>query len=172
MTQNQNEILDDVSFNKPTVPTFLKVLTVLTFIGCALVIIGSIWTFATAKKNYDNMEQTLAQVNKPSTPAFARKMMGSPEEFRAMTTISYQKRVPIMLTGLIGGILCLLGAIQMRSLKKQGFTVYTVGELMGLVTAPILYGATILKSGMYIFSAVVAIAFIIMYALNRKYMIN
>ncbi len=158
-------------FNKPTLPSFLNVLTILTFIGSGLQIIMGIWGFMNAKKSYDTKDQVLAQMNDPSVPAFARKMIGNPEEFLMTLTKSYENRIPILLVTLLGAALCIWGALQMRGLKKQGFLIYTVGQIIGLLASIIFIGTFIVKGTTFMIGAAFVVLFVGMYAANRKHLV-
>ena len=100
--------------------------------------------------------------------------------------------------GLSGSALCLFGAIQMWGLKKQGFMLYVVGSVIGVVisivsamttTAAVSVGREMSDeyadvanafggavnaaawSGM-IFGLVITVAFVLMYNANRKHLVN
>lgn len=163
--------LDYDEFNKPTLPSFLNVLTILTFIGSAIQIIGSIWTFISAKSSYEKKDQIIEQMNNPGAPGFVKKMMGNPQEFLTTMTKSYENRIPILILSLLAAGLCIWGALQMRELKKQGFMVYTVGQLIGLLSSLFFIGFFMIKGYAFMFGAAIVILFIGMYAANRKYLV-
>jgi len=95
----------------------------------------------------------------------------------------------VQLIGLGACALCLTGAIQMWSLKKQGFTLYVVGSLLGIAGSLISYmsvsaalsafdrvgGANVFQ-GAAITGIVIGIAinlgFVAMYNANKKYLVN
>jgi len=82
------------------------------------------------------------------------------------------------LISLVCQALCLIGVIMMWKLKKTGFFLYLVGEIVPSIYSLIVYGgaaASIPFLGdavlmIYILSFGFPIAFIIMYALNLKHM--
>lgn len=158
-------------FNKPALPSFLNVLTILTFIGSALQILGAGWTFFSVKSSYEQKDKLVEQMNTPGVPNFAKKMMGDPQEFIMTITKSYENRIPILLVTLVAAALCIWGAIQMRALKKQGFMVYTAGQIIGLLASLIFVGFFMAKGFAFMFGVAIVILFVGMYAANRKHLI-
>jgi len=80
-------------------------------------------------------------------------------------------------------ILCLIGSIQMWNMKKTGFYIYTVGELLPLVLSYVVFAdavkaaATLGGKGVAsamavggIIGALFPIAFVVMYFVNTKEM--
>src|SRR5258708_25316115 len=105
-------------------PDMLNVLTILTFIGCGLGTISSIYGFANARTSYDRMVQVQGKLD--DAPALVKKFMGP--EMLEMARKSLENRTPILLLTLVAYGLCLYGAIQMRSRKKAGFSIYVIEE--------------------------------------------
>ena len=158
---------DDV----PKAPMGLKVLTVLTFIGSALQLFGSIYNYVNAQKSYEGMDKLIEQINSDSMPSWAKAMVGDPAHLVEMITKSYQNRVPIVLLSVVAVALCVMGAIQMRKLKKQGFLFYTIGELLPFLTQFILIGAFSFSGMFFIIGTCISLFFILMYFLYRKNMV-
>src|ERR1700712_3105124 len=123
---------------KPKIPSGLNVLNILTFLGCALVLIFGVLSFVNGKANLDKMEETINSPNYDSMPAMAKKFMNP--EMLEMTRKGYENRVPILAIGLIGIGLCFYGALQMRQLKKQGYYLYLVGEILPIIPSVIFLG--------------------------------
>ncbi|HMK05580.1 MAG TPA: hypothetical protein VK489_15370 [Ferruginibacter sp.] len=171
MNQENADVLNYDNHNKPKLPSGLNVLTILTFIGCVLQLLGAFWNFFNAKKSYDEMDKVIEQMNSDSMPAWARSMMGSPEHFREMITKSYENRIPIVLLALIAVALCFFGALQMRKLKKQGFTFYTIGELLPFLSQVLFIGAFSMTGFVFYFFVCISILFIFMYAMQRKHLV-
>ena len=157
---------------KPKLPTGLNVLTILSFIGCAFQLLGSLWSFFTAKKSYDGLDKLTEQMNSENMPGWVKSMMGDPEKMVKMITKAYENRIPIVLLSLVAVALCFYGVMQMRKLKKQGFTLYTIGELLPFLTQ-ILFIGTFALSGFAMYFAVgIAALFILLYFTQRKYLVN
>ena len=130
-------------------PQFLTVLCILTFIGSGLGVLGSL----------------LSLVGVGMLGSFV--ITGG-----AIWTF----------LGLCSSGLCLFGAIQMWGLKKQGFLLYLIGTglavLSSIITTVALSdlvsyaGGSGTVWGGFIFGLAINIAFVIMYNLNRKFLIH
>lgn len=167
MNQDTNKnVLDFAEGTKPELPSGINVLTILTFIGCALAFISSIWSFITAEKSYRTIVE--AQDKLATAPGWAKRFMGP--EMVEMARKTMENRVPILILSIVGVVLCFVGAMQMRKLKKQGYILWLVGEVLPI-------GASIFFIGMGFFTGFALIgilfpvAFIILYTFQRKYLI-
>ena len=166
---------DVLNFNEnltPKLPTGLNVLTILTFIGCTLQLVASLWSFFTAKKSYDGLDKLTEQMNSENMPGWVKSMMGDPEKMVKMITKAYENRIPIVLLSLVAIALSLYGAMQMRKFKKQGFTLYTIGELLPFLTQVLFIGAFALSGFAMYFGIGIAVLFILLYFMQRKYLMN
>jgi hypothetical protein len=161
-----NDALDFTGEEKPRLPTGLNVLTILTFVGCALGLFGGFWQFFTAEKSYREMVKL--QDKMEEMPAMVKKMMGPDALENARKTM--ENRVPILLLTLVGVGLCLYGAIEMRKLKKQGFMLWVAGEFLPIIGAFIFIGAGMF-SGFALFALLFPLVFLILYAVNKKHLI-
>lgn len=134
-------------------PTFLSVLCIFTWLGSGFVIIQSIFMVI--------IFQGLATSSN-------RFLSSSSNEFGWMF-YSY-------LSSFICAIGCIVGAILMWKLKRMGFFIYLISELIPiLLTAFIWLGLSsssfIGSSILWIFiSSLIPIAFIVMYSLNLKHL--
>lgn len=79
--------------------------------------------------------------------------------------------VPIMVTGVIGIILCFLGALMMRKLKKDGYWLYVAGQLIPFIAGFILMGTAQYNSVGSFLVPVIVLAFIVMYTSQKKYLV-
>jgi hypothetical protein len=166
---------DNQHFNesiKPKLPSGLNVLTILTFIGCALQLLGSLWGFFNAKKNYEGLDKLTEQMSSENMPGWVKSMMGDPENMIKTITRSYENRIPIVLLSLAATALCFYGALQMRKLKKQGFPLYTIGELLPFLTQFLFIGAFALTGFAMYFGTAIALLFILLYFFQRKHLVN
>ena len=145
----------------------INVLSILTFIGSGLAILINLWYFSSAKKFYDMTLANQDQVAK--APAFVRGLQGSDPIGVAQRT--YENRVPIVVLGMVACILCIIGAVQMRNLKKTGFYIYLIGEILPIIVGFIFIGFAAYTGvfqviGTFLFPAV----FIILYATQLKHL--
>ena len=172
MTETMSrDTLEMHDLERPRLTSTLNVLTILTFIGCAIQLLMSIWSFITAEETYKNKDKMIEQMNSGDMPDAVRNMVGDPAKFDALITASYENRLPIFLLGIISVALCFWGALQMRKLKKQGYLIYVIGELMPFLTMGIFIG-TIGYSGVgFYISAAIAVLFILLYTSQRKHLV-
>ena len=172
MTQyNTADVLQFDENNAPKLPSGLNVLTILTFIGCALQLLGTLWTFFNAKKSYDGIDKLTEQMNSGSMPGWAKSMMGDPETMIEMIRKTYENRIPIVLLSLVAVALCFYGALQMRKLKKQGFLLYTIGEVLPFLTQFLFIGAFAFSGFTMYFGIAIALLFILLYSMQRKHLV-
>ncbi|HTI11947.1 MAG TPA: hypothetical protein VL832_25410 [Puia sp.] len=147
-------------------PDMLNVLTILTFIGCGIGCISSVYSYFNAQKSYDDIVKL--QDNLDSAPEFVKKLAGP--KMVEIARNSLENRLPILLLAMVGYVLCLYGAIKMRAWKKEGFPVYVLGEILPVVAGFIFIGAGMFNGFAVIGALIFPAAFIIMYASQRKYL--
>ncbi len=165
-TNSTSNVLDFAEGEKPTLPSGLNVLTILTFIGCAIGFISSIWGYINAEKGYKDL--LAAQDKMADAPAWAKGMMGP--EMLEVSRKSMENKLPILLLGLVAIALCLYGALEMRKLKKQGFILWLVGEVLPIIAGLIFIGAGMF-SGFGLIAMLFPVIFIILYVVKRKYLV-
>ena len=144
----------------------LKVLTVLTFIGCAVFLIFTLITPALMNFSKKMMDKATS-----SGQELTAKQLDDIEKGRNSIALVEANMVTIMVTGIIGIIACFVGALLMRKLKKEGFYLYVVGEILPLIVGFILMGmAQFTGVTSYVTNIGIPILFIILYAANFKYL--
>lgn len=151
---------------KPKLPGFLNVLTILTFIWCAYELFTSIKNFLGGDEALKKMQE--AQTQMEGAPAWVKKFAG-PEMMEIMQR-SLDNRIPLLVISLISVALCVFGAIEMRKLKKQGYTLWLIGEILPFVGAAIFIGGVFFGSIIAVFM-VFPIIFIILYTTQRKHLV-
>jgi hypothetical protein len=147
-------------------PSMLNVLTILTFIGTALGIIGGLYGFFAAASSYEKAVQ--AQDKMEQMPDWVKNMAGPNLVESAHRQL--ENRLPIMLINVVAAVLCLYGAIELRKLKKNGFSIYVIGELLPFVSMGIFIGFGYIGSFTLIFTIVITAIFIGLYATQLKYL--
>jgi hypothetical protein len=153
---------------KPTIPPTLNVLTILTFIGCGVGLLFMAVTPLISKFFLGMLDKA-----KSSGKEFSAKELADMEKGRAAMELFMNNYVTIVAIGLVGIVLCLVGAIWMRRLKKDGFWIYTAGELLPLVANLILLGTAQFAGAFSVFAGVgIPVLFVILYAGQRKYLVN
>jgi hypothetical protein len=151
---------------KKKLPETLNVLTILTYIGCGLGLLFSIYGFFTAQATYEMMLQKQGSLD--NLPDFAKKMMGP--EMLEMYHKMFENRIPILLLSLIGYALCFYGASQMRQRKKMGFSLYVIGEIVPVVGLFIFIGTSAMIGVTLVTSLIIPAVFIILYATQLKHL--
>ncbi|MEO6488593.1 MAG: hypothetical protein ABIO04_01525 [Ferruginibacter sp.] len=166
---NPHDSLNINEFEKQKLPTSLNVLTILTFIGCVIGLIGTMYSFTTSKKTYDNFKEAIDSGKMDNAPSWMKGMI-TPE-----TLVMYQKmhenRMPLLILSTVSILLCFYGALEMRKLKKQGYTFWLIGELLPIAATIIFVGAIAFK-GFGLLGICIPLIFIILYTVNRKYLVN
>ena len=158
--------LDFAEGENPTLPSGLNVLTILTFVGSAIALITSVLGYTNAEKSYKQIVDSQAKL--AEAPAWAKGMMGP--NMVEMAKKSMENKLPVLLLGIVATALCIYGAIEMRKLKKQGFILWVVGEILPIITSVLFLGIGVF-SGFGLIGLVIPIIFIILYAVQRKYLI-
>lgn len=162
-----NDTLDTSDFERKTLPSGLNILTILSFIGCAIQFLGSIWGFYSARTNYEQKDKMMEQLNSEKAPGWAKSLM--PDEETLIK--SFENRLPILILGMVSVFLCFYGLLQMRKLKKQGYLLYVIGEILPFISMVLFIGTLSVTSLGVVISAAIAVLFIVMYTLYRKNLI-
>ena len=109
-------------------PQGLNVLTILTFIGCGLV---GLFTLCAPMINDFFLKYLDKQL--ASGKDFSASELAKIEKGKDAIELAQQHMIPLMTTGLIGVALCLVGALWMRKLRKDGFWLYVSGEITPVI---------------------------------------
>jgi hypothetical protein len=145
-------------------PTFLSVLCVLAFIGNGLGIIQGLFFWAMS--------------------GFYAKLFSLFDNGKAVKG-NEMKMIENFLNGItwwaisiiVGSLVCLIGAILMWKLKKSGYFIYILGQIVPILGV-LFFFLRIMKNvgvnggGMFFvfLSAIFPIAFIVMFGLNQKHL--
>ena len=154
--------------DKPTLSSGLNVLTILTFIGSGISILLSFATPAILKffKSFMDKAATSGQ-------ELTSKQLDEMEKGRQAIELAQANMIPSIIVGVLGGILCIVAAVMMRKLKKDGYWIYIAGELLPLITTFILMGTSQFTG---VFSVIIAVGipvlFIVLYTLQKKNLVN
>ncbi|MES2589376.1 MAG: hypothetical protein V4622_10375 [Bacteroidota bacterium] len=158
----------DLEENKG-LPTFLKVLCILTFIGAGIGFLSALYgmfTTETAIKSLENSQELMRN-------SHLGDLSGQIEAMKKWGVISN-------ILNFAGNGLCLIGALMMWKLKKVGFFLYVGGHATALVSSFLMMDTSNSSSNMMSLMTTVAMiiaviftaAFIIMYAVNYKHLKN
>lgn len=162
------DVLDFTGEGKPRPSGFLKVITILTIIWCILSLFSSGYSYISAKKTYETNKQMFESGKMDDMPGFVKMMMG--KDPVGLYKQMYEKRLPIFIVSLIGIILCFWGAIEMRNLKKQGYMLWLIGEVLPIAAMFFLINSMEFSIGTII-ALFFPVLFIIFYTVSRKELI-
>ncbi|HMC99791.1 MAG TPA: hypothetical protein VKH37_06555 [Ferruginibacter sp.] len=163
---NSPHLLDNDAYEKKKLPSGINVLTILTFIGCGLnflTTVGLPWLnkvflgfMDDAMKKKDLSEKKLADLTR-------KKEM----------IVLVQDNLPAVMAITFAGLaLCFVGALWMRKLKKDGFWLYVAGEIAPLIAIPLVLGSYRNDMVETVINLVVPVTFVILYATQRKHLVN
>ncbi len=159
--QEQQDYLQAPPELKPSVPQGINVLSILSFIGSGFQAIGAAISYFIIPYSV----QSLPDTRKLERSA-EMKPLSSFFKWSADATLKqYEHRLSILLVSLLAAAICVFGVLQMRKLKKQGFTVYSLGELM----LP-FFTAVVIDIWSSLFGFFIATIFIILFAVQRKHL--
>lgn len=150
----------------PKLPAGLNVLTILTLVWCAYELYSNISNFFKGEKALKELNEARDKMG-PEAPAWVRNMLG--QDMVTIAEKSIENKVPLLIIGLVAVALCVYGAIEMRKLKKQGYLLWLIGELLPIVSAIIFIGGVFFKSFIAFF-LIFPVIFIILYTLQRKHL--
>lgn len=172
MNQNIDQAKDILNLEQKDMqklPQMLNVLTILTYIGCALAVIGAIYNYFTIGAS----NKLIESMSTASQDAGSSTLQSVVNQSVDIVKKQYENRTLIMLFALVGAALCFYGAMQMRNLKKQGYMIYVIGELLPILSFAIFVGfGSLLGGASMIMGTLIAAVFIILYSTQRKYLVN
>lgn len=166
-TNFTNDLENLSEFQTQALPRGLNVLTILTFIGCA---IGAVFSMATPwlMKFSLNMINKAAETGTDLTP----KQIADMEASKKVIELTQANMTPLILIGAAGIILCFIGALMMRKLKKDGFWIYVAGQVLPIIGSLALLGMAQFTGVSSYLMFLIPIVFIVLYSMQRKYLIK
>ncbi len=165
------DTLNDQEIDMQKVPSGINVLSILTFIWCSILLLISIFGFFSAKTNFEKKEETMEKMYSAEAPAFVKAMLPSKENYDAMTTKSYENRIPILLLSVISIALCFVGALQMRKRQKQGYLLYVIGQLLPFLTSAFFIGLFAFSGVAFYVLVFFTLLFLFLYTIQRKHLV-
>lgn len=153
-------------------PTFLLVLCILTFIGSGWGILSNLFSVFTAgvMNNSMNIEQYMnaeRELENGGASSFIAGFVNSSLDVLKVTAAHARE---IAVIQLVLGVLSLVGAVLMFQLRRLGFYLYTAAQILSLLVLPYFAGFPFLVALTTVWLAFVSLAFIVMYAVNLKYL--
>lgn len=160
--------------NSPVRPTFLLVICILTFIGSGWSVLSNLFSIFTSgmmdsslqMEQYSNM---MGNIEGSASSSFLTGFLNSSMEV-LQATAAHAREIAVM--QLVLSVISLLGAIIMFQLRRFGFYLYTAAQILALFVLPYFAGfSTLVVIGM-LWSAFISLIFIILYAVNLRYMVK
>lgn len=146
---------------------------------CIVSIVFNIWSFAGGadsafsdrskvqlKDAREKMEASMSQLNEAGVKGVARMLESAVE--MAERSVLYAK--PLGYSSMALAVIGIIGVVLMWRLRRIGFWFYVFSSIAGLVVPLVLVGggaAAMVGIGV---AGLVSVAFIVMYAINLKYM--
>jgi len=166
---NQETTNDILNYDEPVkakLPSGLNVLTILTFIGCGIFGLFTLLLPVIYKFSLNMMDKAAS-----SGQELSAKQVAEMEKGRAAIELATQNMIPMMAIGMVGIILCFVGALWMRKLKKDGYWLYVAGELAPLLGSVLIMGTSQFTGITSVLLAVgFPVLFVILYTMQRKYL--
>lgn len=150
--------------------TTIKVMTILTFIGCAYSLITAI--------SYLNPQLTLEMQLEPLQRMLEKAEENSGNEMMVNIYLKSMDNVRILfenkylyaISSLVGVGLCVFGAVEMRKMNRMGFYAYVSGQILPLLASLAITGWNIASGSTFIVSFLFFGIFILIYAFQLKHM--
>ena len=162
-----NDVLDFAEENNSKLPQGLNVLTILTFIGCGIGLIGAIATPFIMRFSKEMMDKAASMSSDMTDKQLADIARG-----KQMIELTQQNIVPLTIVGVLGVLACLLGALWMRKRKKDGYWLYVAGEILPLIGSLIFLGTAAYADWKSYFGLIIPVVFIILYTVQKKHLIK
>lgn len=169
------ENADSPSPMAPLRPGFLTVLCYLTLFASSYMMLSAIAGIA----DPEEMSKSMSKSMENWEPVFAKALEADPkgqEEFeRSMEEVAFANTPSNMrdnsFFSLISNLLTLIGAMLMLRLKKNGFRLYVLGCLIGIVAPLLVFGSdNFLGISHAMLTGISSALFVLLYALKLKYM--
>ena len=111
------QTIDQNLVAKNSLPQMLKVLCILTFVGCAFAFGSAVYNYLTIDKKIGEMEVSIQKAQEGGNAT----VIGMLQDAEDAVIKAQQNKTPIFIITILSGILCAVGAFMMWKLKKNGF---------------------------------------------------
>ncbi|MFO7723293.1 MAG: hypothetical protein R6V49_08740 [Bacteroidales bacterium] len=168
MEDNMNTVLDDGRGSQPMPqrPLFLTILCVLSFIGNGLMIMGVILGMIWMRVMRPVMEMAMEQEPALQEDPFLQSGFGQ----KIFELFDYFPTIYGIMLG--AAVLNIFGVVLMWKLKKSGFYLYSITEMIppiaNIVILAMVFGG--FGVAMSLLNFIIPLGFVIMYGLNLKHM--
>ena len=157
-------------FEAPTKPSsVLNTLSILTIIWSVISILQNAYTFLSIDKSYAEMKKLMESNGLENAPSFVKNLVNKDTLLQLESAMHF--KIPILILGVFGSLLCLAGAIEMRKLKVHGYTFWLCGELLPILSTIIFVGVNAF-AGLSLLGLFFPALFIVLYSVYRKELVN
>jgi len=115
------------------------------------------------------MQELSDSAKSNDAPGFVKKLVNKDTLLQLESAM--HNKIPILILGVFGAILCLACAIEMRKLKAHGYTFWLCGELLPILSTIIFVGINAF-AGLSLLGLFFPVLFIVLYSVYRKELVN
>ncbi len=156
---------------KPSISPLLNILTILTIIGSIILMMLELRNYFYVEKDFESIQKMVSsKVDQTDLPLFLRSFLPNQDTLDLIEKLKVNK-LPLAVAGIMGCLLCLFGAIEMRKLKKQGFAFWLFGTFLPFVVVVFLVGLEA-YSGIYSIGLIFPALFLLLYTTRRGELVN
>ncbi|MDI1355933.1 MAG: hypothetical protein PSX36_13510 [bacterium] len=154
-----NSQFSDAMSTEPERPQFLKILCILSFVGCGLMIL----LYSIGSMSLGLNEQMISSF-------WAKAIESNPQLEDLDPVVFFHEFGMVCVYGLIATIFSLIGVIMMWRLEKIGFFIYAIAELSTNFFSMNMGNAQDKSYAGTIFAVIIDLVFIVLYFQNLKHM--
>ena len=166
---------DHPSSISPLRPRFLTILCYLTLFASSYMLLSAISGLSNPEELTKSLDKSMESWDTVFNQALEADPKGKEQFEQAMEDVSFANTSANMrdnsFFSLIANLLTLIGAVLMLRLKKNGFRLYVLGCIIGVVAPVIVFGSgNFLGLSYAMLSGFSSVLFILLYAFKLKYM--
>jgi len=149
---------------KKQISGMLNTLTILTFIWSGITLLLNVVSLVTLPQMREKVKKGLSEAQ--SSGKNGEEML---ETIKEGVNVMLDNGEVLYTTAILVSILCIIGALLMRKLKKSGFLIYVFGCVLSVIVPLYYVGIGLFGAGV-ILGSLISVLFIIMYSVNLKEM--
>jgi hypothetical protein len=152
---------ESINNELPQRPKFLTRLCILSFIGNISYFLWTIWGYYSITKSEDFIKNITTS---------KKETHGIVSEMELSLLNAYEHAVPNLIIGLFCACICFYGVLLIWKLKRKGFYIYAIGELIPPIAAFFIGGDSLIGKTGSALLLLLAVIWIVMYAINFKHL--
>ena len=165
--------LDNDSIEVAKRPGFLKVISIMSFVGIGLSLLSSLAGLFSAKQSEEQLLAAKVEMSKAINDLQEVGMDSWVHFIRQLEAINVEINELLLLangSSIIVGLIGLFGAIKMWNGFKIGFHIYIIYSLLAIGIIYLYVSPVNIPSVLIIFGSVISLIFILMYSRNLHWM--